>query len=661
MAQKVTEGTLLWEPSEEYKNTSNLVKYMKWLERNRNLKFEDYEKLWDWSVSDIEGFWESLWGFFDVKSNAPYLQVLSQRKMPGAKWFEGSTINYTEYLFRKKRGDVPAILSKSETRSLQTITWKSLEEQVAAFASALRAAGVTKGDRVVAYLPNIPEAVIAFLASASIGAIWSSCSPDFGSATVIDRFKQIQPKVLIAVDGYRYGGKDFDRLATVSDIVAAIPSLERSIMLPYLQLTPDVNKIKDYVLWDDFIKDHQGAALQFEQVSFDHPLWVLYSSGTTGLPKPIVQGQGGILLEHLKQCSLHINLKDDDRFFWFTTTGWMMWNLLVGGLLTGSAILLYDGNPGYPNLSSLWKFAEETGMTVFGTSASFLLSCMNNKIIPKKEANLEKLKSVGSTGSPLPPEGFLWVYENVKEDLWLASVSGGTDLCSAFVGGSPLLPVHAGEIQCRSLGAKVESFDEAGKALINEVGELVVTEPMPSMPVFFWNDEKGERYYNSYFDVYPGVWRHGDWIKITETGSCQIYGRSDSTINRGGIRIGTSEIYRAVERVVGVADSLVIDLSNEKGKAYMPLFVVLDESKTLNDSLRSKIKDNIRTSCSPRHVPDDILHIREVPRTLNGKKLEVPIKKILMGHPLENAINKGSISNPNSLDFFVEFSKHLPL
>lgn len=632
---------------------------MKWLEKNCNFHFEDYETLWNWSVTDIEKFWETLWNYFEIKSDTPYSHVLIDRKMPGAKWFEGSTINYTEYVFRNKRGDTPAILSRSETRSLQTITWNFLEEEVAAFASALKAAGVEKGDRVVAYLPNIAEAAIAFLATASIGAIWSSCSPDFGSATVVDRFKQIQPKLLITVDGYRYGGKDYDRMKTVSDIAAEIPSLEKTIMLPYLQLVPDVTKIKNSVLWGDFVKDHKGASLQFEQVPFDHPLWVLYSSGTTGLPKPIVQGHGGILLEHLKQCSLHINLKEDDRFFWFTTTGWMMWNLVIGGLLTGSAILLYDGNPGYPNFKTLWHFAEETGMTVFGTSASYLLSCMNSGIVPKKEGNLENLKCIGSTGSPLPPEGFSWVYENVKKDIWLASVSGGTDLCSAFVGGSPILPVHAGEIQCRSLGAKVEAFDEVGKARINEVGELVVTEPMPSMPLYFWNDVNGERYHSSYFDMYPGVWRHGDWIKITDKGSCQIYGRSDSTINRGGIRIGTSEIYRAVERIEGIADSLVIDLSNEKGQAYMALFVVMAENKALDERLKSKIKDSIRHNCSPRHVPDDIHLISEVPRTLNGKKLEVPIKKILMGDPFEKAINKGSISNPNSLDFFVGFAKNL--
>ena len=477
---------------------------------------------------------------------------------------------------------------------------------MAAFAAALTASGVKKGDRVAAYLPNIPEAVVAFLAVASIGAIWSSCSPDFGSPTVVDRFKQIEPVVLLAVDGYRYGGKDFNRMASVREIQAALPSLKKTVLLPYLSQAPDTGLLQDAVLWNEFVKDHQQAKLDFVGVPFDHPLWILFSSGTTGLPKAIVQGHGGILLEHLKQCVFHLDLKEGDRFFWFTTTGWMMWNLLVSGLLAGSAILLYDGNPGYPNLYALWEFAEETGMTVFGTSAPFILSCMNENISPMKKYRLEKLKCIGSTGAPLPPEGFAWVYEHVKKDVWLASVSGGTDVCSAFVTGCPLLPVYAGEIQCRSLGAKVEAFDEQGRYLMNEVGELVITEPLPSMPLYFWNDQNGERYKGSYFDMYPGIWRHGDWIKITDRGTCQIYGRSDSTINRGGIRMGTSEIYRVVEGVDGVVDSLVIDISDGRGNDFMPLFVVLKKGKTLTAELEHEIKTKVRTNCSPRHVPDQL-------------------------------------------------------
>lgn len=657
MVQAVKEGSLLWQPTEKLKNESNLMKYIGWLKENRNLSFEKYDDLWQWSVTNVEDFWESLWAYFKIGDDTSYLDVLSERKMPGAQWFHGAKLNYAEYAFRQKRGDRPAIIAKSEMRPQMTISWDTLERQVAAFAAALKESGVKTGDRVVAYMPNIPEATIAFLASTSIGATWSSCSPDFGSPTVIDRFSQIEPVVLIAVDGYRYGGKGFNRISSVQEIQNAIPSLKKTVLLPYLSCNPEKDVLQNSVLWNDFVKEHRNARLSFEAVPFDHPLWILFSSGTTGLPKAIVQGQGGILLEHLKQCSFHMDLGEEDCFFWFTTTGWMMWNLLVSGLLTGSTILLYDGNPGYPDLHTLWKFAEETEMTVFGTSAPYLLSCMNEGLVPMEDYNLEKLKSIGSTGAPLPPEGFAWVYNYVKRDLWLASVSGGTDLCSAFVTGAPILPVYAGEIQCRALGAKIEAYDELGQPVMNEVGELVVSQPMPSMPLYFWNDESGERYKSSYFDMYPGIWRHGDWIKITDKGTCQIYGRSDSTINRGGIRMGTSEIYSAVEGVDGVVDSLVIDLSDDKGKSFMPLFVVLKEGVRLTDNLESEIKKQVRTNCSPRHIPDKIYEIEEVPRTLNGKKLEVPVKKILMGFSLEKAVNKGSMSNPQSLDFFLQFAE----
>ncbi|HEX7064364.1 MAG TPA: acetoacetate--CoA ligase, partial [Bacillales bacterium] len=616
---------------------------------------------WSWSVTEIEDFWASLWEYFDIQASTPYRSVLSERKMPGAKWFEGAHLNYTEHIFRNVRLNETAIMAQSELRPLQEMTWQTLQDHVAAFAAGLKDAGIEKGDRVVAYMPNIAEAVIAFLASASIGAIWSSCSPDFGSPTVIDRFKQIEPRVLIAVDGYRYGGKDFDRMATVRKIQDAIPTLEKTVLLPYLNGDPDIQSLQNAESWDLFIGRNENASLTYEQVPFDHPLWVLFSSGTTGLPKAIVQGQGGILLEHLKLSAFHMDLKPDSRFFWFTTTGWMMWNVVVGGLLTSSTILLYDGSPGYPNLDTMWKFAEDTGMNVFGTSASYLLSCRNEGQIPKDKFDLSELQSIASTGSPLPPEGFAWIYQNVKEDLWLASASGGTDLCTAFVTGTPILPVYAGEIQGRALGANIEAYDEGGHKLIDEVGELVITEPMPSMPVFFWNDENGERYFNSYFNMYSGIWRHGDWIKVTERGSCQIYGRSDSTINRGGIRMGTSEIYSAVENVEEVADSLVIDVSNEKGQAFMPLFVVLQDGAQLDDALKNKIKQRVRESCSPRHVPNEIYEIDEVPRTLNGKKLEVPIKKLLMGVSVEKAANQDALNNPEALDYFIQFAKELSL
>jgi acetoacetyl-CoA synthetase len=653
----VAEGTLLWEPSTELREGSNLAHYMEWLKEVKDLSFDDYEELWEWSVARIEDFWESIWEYRGVEGSMPYERVLSSREMPGARWFEGSELNYAQHVFKDRSPEGTAVMYQSELRSLGSITWEELRERVGSLAAGLKELGVGSGDRVVAYVPNSPEALIAFLACASIGAVWSSCSPDFGVGSVVDRFAQIEPKVLFAVDGYRYGGKDYDRMRVAGRLQEEIPTLEKTVILPYLAEEPDTSGLMDTLMWDDLLLENEGAELEFEQVPFDHPLWVLYSSGTTGLPKAIVQGHGGILLEHLKKIYLHMDVKEgEDRFFWFTTTGWMMWNVVVSSLLSGAAALLYDGNPGYPDLNTLWEFAEETGMTCFGTSAGYLTSCMKAGIEPSRDYDLSSLRAIGSTGSPLLPEGFQWVYENVKEDIWLFSTSGGTDLCTAFVGGCPSLPVRAGELQCRSLGAKVEAFDEEGNSLIDEVGELVITEPMPSMPLYLWNDPEGERYRESYFDVYPGVWRHGDWIKITPGGSAVIYGRSDSTINRGGVRMGTSEIYRAVEKVEEVQDSLVIDIQRPDGSASMPLFVVLEEGTELDDGLVNKIKRSIRENTSPRHVPDEVLKIPEVPRTLNGKKVEVPVKKILMGKPPEEAASKDSLSNPESLEPFVELA-----
>ena len=650
---ETAEGTLLWEPSEELKENANISRYIRWLEDEKGLSFSDYGELWEWSVTELEEFWASIWEFFEVKASRPYERVLSQREMPGANWFEGAELNYAEHALRNARPDEPAVLYQSELRPLDQMTWREIQEKVAALAAGLKGLGVGRGDRVVAFVPNMPEALIGFLACASIGVIWSSCSPDFGLGAVVDRFAQIEPKVLFAVDGYRYGGKDYDRMEIVARLQEEIPTLEKTVILPYLKEEPDTSDLENVVYWDEMLSRNEGAELQFEQVPFDHPLWVVYSSGTTGLPKAIVHGHGGILLEHLKKLILHVDLDTEDRFFWFTTTGWMMWNFLVSGLLAGSTILLYDGSPGYPDMNILWEFAEETGMTCFGTSAGYITACMDAGIEPGRDFDLSALKSVGSTGSPLPPEGFEWVYEHVKEDLWLFSTSGGTDLCTAFVGGCPLLPVRVGELQCRSLGARVEAFDEEGNSLVDEVGELVITEPMPSMPLYLWGDENGERFRDSYFDVYPGVWRHGDWIKIKPNGSAVIYGRSDAVINRGGVRMGTAEIYRAVDKVGEVQDSLVIDTQKD-GEDYMPLFVVLKEGVQLDDDLVRKIKKSIRETTSPRHVPDEVLTIPEVPRTLNGKKVEVPVKKILSGTPPEEAVSKDSLTNPDSLNFFVE-------
>jgi len=653
------EGTLLWEPSEESKKNSNISRYTRWLESEKNLSFGSYNELWEWSVNDLEGFWASVWEYCGVVSSKPYDEVLAKRDMPGAEWFPGAELNYAEHIFLRARAEESAIIHGSEIRPLSEMSWDELRERVAAFAPGLRSLGVGRGDRVVAYLPNVPEAVVAFLATASIGAVWSSCSPDFGASSVVDRFRQIEPKVLITVDGYRYGGKNHDRMETVAGLQAEIPSLEHTVVVPYLNEAPDTSGLENVAHWNELLEDHRCVELAFERVPFDHPLWVLYSSGTTGLPKAIVQGQGGILLEHLKKADLHIDLGPGDRFFWFTTTGWMMWNLLVGGLLSGATVLLYDGNPGHPDMNALWSFAEASGMTCFGTSASYITSCMNAGIEPGRDHDLSKLKSMGSTGSPLPPEGFEWVYEHVKKDLWLFSTSGGTDLCTAFIGGVPVLPVWAGELQARSLGAKVEAFGEDGASLVGEVGELVITEPMPSMPLYLWGDEDGEKYRDSYFDKYPGVWRHGDWIRIKPHGGCVIYGRSDSTINRGGVRMGTSEIYSAVEKVEEVADSLVVDIPKQDGNSFMPLFVVLEEGAELDDELKGRIKKSIRENASPRHVPNEILAVPDIPRTLNGKKLEVPVKKILSGQSPEKAASRDSLSNPGSLDRFAELAGNL--
>ena len=656
---EATEGTVLWEPSPELRESSTIARYMEWLERERGLSFENYTALWEWSVTDLEGFWSSLWEFFEVQSSKAYEAVLGRREMPGARWFPGAEINYAEHVFRNARQGRPALIHASELRPLGETSWRELEATVAAFAAGLSGMGVGRGDRVVAYLPNVPEAVVAFLACASLGAVWSSASPDFGAGSVVDRFAQIEPKVLVACDGYRYGGKDFDRTDIVARLQGEIPTLKNTVLLPYLNEEADAAAFDNTVLWKDLLAANEGAEPRFERVPFDHPLWVLYSSGTTGLPKAIVHSQGGILLEHLKKVRLHIDLGPEDRFFWFTTTGWMMWNLLVGGLLAGATAVLYDGSPAHPDTNALWGLAEETGMTHFGTSAGYLIGCMKAEIEPGRDFDLSALKGVGSTGSPLPPEGFGWVYGHVKEDLWLYSTSGGTDLCTAFVGGVPLLPVRAGELQARSLGAAVHAFDPDGKPVVGEVGEMVITEPMPSMPVFLWNDEGGERYRESYFDVYPGVWRHGDWLLIKGYGGCVISGRSDSTINRGGVRMGTSEIYSAVEGVEEVADSLVVDIPKPGGESFMPLFVVLTEGAQLDDDLKNRIKGSIRERTSPRHVPNEIFAVPQVPKTLNGKKLEVPVKKILSGTPPDEAASRGSLSNPESLDRFAELSRQL--
>ncbi|BDG35484.1 acetoacetate--CoA ligase [Saccharococcus caldoxylosilyticus] len=650
----ITEGTVLWKPTKEQIEKSNIQRYMDWLKEKKGLSFETYRQLWTWSVEQLEDFWETVWEYCGVKSATPYQCVLEEHKMPGAKWFPGATLNYAEHVFRHVRDDRPALIFRSERISYREVSWQELKEKTAAVANALKKIGVKPGDRVVGYMPNIPETVIAFLACASIGAIWSCCSPDFGAGSVIDRFQQIEPTVLFAIDGCQYNGKEFDKMPIVHELREKLPSLKKTILLPYWR--EQVQAPDDSVLlWEDIIQEK--GELFYEYVPFDHPLWILYSSGTTGLPKPIVQGHGGILLEHLKMFMIAENMTKESTFFWFTTTGWMMWNFLIGGLLAGTTVVLYDGSPTYPDGNVLWDLAEKAKITHFGTSAAFINICMKLGLKPKESYDLSHLQTVLSTGSPLTVEGFAWVYENVKEDICLASCSGGTDVCTAFVGGSPILPVRAGIISCRALGVNVQAFDENGKPLINEVGELVITEPMTSMPLFFWNDSNHERYISSYFDTYPGVWKHGDWIKIDEEGGCVIYGRSDSTINRAGVRMGTSEIYRAVEAVDEVLESLIIDLEMMGRTSFMPLFVVLKPGAVLDEALKEKIKQAIRQNVSPRFVPDEIYEVKQIPKTLNGKKMEIPIRKLLLGFPLEKAVNPGSMANPEALDFFIELAK----
>ncbi len=650
---KVIEGTLLWEPSEQQKTNANITRYMAWLKDKKGLDFTSYDALWDWSSSDLEGFWASVWEFFDVKATKPYTKVLGERRMPGAQWFPGAELNYAERALAR-RDDHPAIIFRNEGGDARTLTYAELHRQVASVAAGLRRLGVGKGDRVGAYLPNIPEAVVAFLSTVSIGAVWSSCSPDFGARNVIDRFHQIEPTVLITVDGYHYNGKAFERMEASAEIQASLPTLKATVLVSYLNDDASLEGLKDAVAWDDLLGDN--SPLVFEPVPFNHPLWVLYSSGTTGVPKAIVQSQGGILIEHLKAISLHLDLTADDRFFWFTTTGWMMWNFLMGGLLHGITIVLYDGSPAYPDMDAMWRLAEETGITYFGTSAPFIAACMKSGVEPGRDFDLTALRGIGSTASPLPPEGFAWVYQHIKSDVLLGSTSGGTDICTSLAFSCPILPVHAGELQCRGLGTAMQSFDESGHPVTGQVGELVVTEPMPSMPLYLWGDTDGSRYSESYFNVYPGVWRHGDWLKVTERGSCIIYGRSDSTLNRGGVRMGTSEFYSIVDELPEVTDSLVIDTSSLGTEGKLLLFLVLAEGVELDDTLTAKLKARLRSALSPRHVPDEVYAVPEVPRTLNGKKVEVPVKRILLGESPDVVVTPASLANPDSMKYFVKLA-----
>ena len=646
-------GRVLWHPPPDVGERTRIGRYMAWLASERGRAFATYGELWDWSVSDLDGFWRSIWDHFALESRTPVTAALADASMPGAEWFPGVELNYAAHALRAAPQG-PALVGLSQSRGRVELSMDELRDQVARCRAGLVRLGVGRGDRVAAYLPNIPEAVVALLATASLGAVWSSCAPEFGTRSVVDRLRQIDPVVLLAVDGYRYGAKEVDRRAEVAAVRAALPSVRATVTVPYLDV--DAARHEGSLTWGELLSEPSDppASVACEPVPFDHPLYVLFSSGTTGLPKPIVHGHGGILVEHHKVLALHNDLGPGDRFFWFSTTGWMMWNYLVSGLLVGATPVLFDGDPGHPGLDALWRMAGDEAVTFLGTSAPFLLACRKAEVVPGEVADLAALRSVGSTGAPLPAEGFAWVYEAVKGDVLLSSISGGTDVCTAFVGGCPLVPVRAGEISCRYLGAKVEALDEQGRPVVGEQGELVIAAPMPSMPVGFWGDDDGARYRAAYFDGHPGVWTHGDWITLFPDGASVITGRSDATLNRGGVRMGTAELYAVVESLPEVADSLVVHLEDPEGGAgRLLLFVAPAPGATLDDDLRARIARALRTELSPRHVPDEIREVPGVPRTLSGKKLEVPVKRILTGADPETAASRGSLANPDVLDAYV--------
>jgi acetoacetyl-CoA synthetase len=640
---------LLWSPTDEFKQNSNLHHYMQWLQDTKNLSFENYHALWQWSVTQTDDFWVSLFEYFDILHDGQTSPVSDHVPMPKTAWFPNVQLNYAEHIFRKETS-TPAIIFQSEN-SFRNISWPELKLATTSLQQLLLSQGVEVGDRIAGYLPCIPEATIGLLATTSLGAIWTSCSPDFGTQAVVDRFAQVEPKVLIAVDSYAYGGKTFDKTEVIDTLIRVMPSLKCVVLISEKEST---NKSEKIFYWKNL--QTPNAPLKFVRVPFSHPLWILYSSGTTGLPKAIMHSQGGILLEHLKYGAFHNDYKPGERCFWYTTTGWMMWNYIHGSLLAGATMVLYDGSPAYPNLEVLWKFTQDHSINHFGTSAGFILANQKAETSPN-QFNLKSLLSIGSTGSTLPVEGFDWVYKNIKSDVWLTSMSGGTDVCSAFVGGNPLWPVYGGEIQCRALGCSLEAFDENGKSVVDEVGEMVITKPMPSMPVRFWNDPDFKRYTESYFEMFPGVWRHGDWTKITPRYGVIIYGRSDATLNRGGIRIGTSEIYRAVDKVQEVRDSMIICIEKDGGEFWMPLFVILKEGVELNDALKREINSVIRSENSPRHVPDEIISVPDLPYTVSGKKTETPVKKILMGKDPKQVVNAGSLRNPESMNFFIQLAQ----
>lgn len=660
----VNEGDLLWTPDESWADQTRMADYMRWLKAERNLPFDQYESLRRWSVDQPEAFWQSIWDYFAVLSDTPPDRVLDTRDMPGGRWFEGSRVNYAEHILRSARTaprDKIAIYHASEQSDLATLTWHQLEQQVMILATRLREMGVQPGDRVAAYLPNIPQAVVAALASIAIGAVWSAASPEFGVDTVVDRFGQIEPKVFFTCDGYHFNGKAYPRGQQVQEIVNRLPTIEHVISVPTLDPTQPAEATPGWLSWASLIEGPEISpdSFSYTRVAYDHPLWVLFSSGTTGLPKAIVHSHAGIVVEHYKLICLHMNLNADSVMFFYSSIGWMVWNLTLASLLGGGAIVLYDGSPTFPDENRVWKLSQDAGVTYLGSSASFMHLMRKNGIVPKDRFDL-KIQATMIAGSPVGPEIFEWFYENVSSDCWFSSQSGGTETCSCLVTAVPLLPVYAGEIQARALGIDLHAWDDNGKAVTDEVGELILTKPFPSMPLYFWNDPDNRRYQQAYFDVYPGVWRHGDFIRVNARGGCYIHGRSDSTLNRYGVRIGTAEIYQTIEKIPEVADSIVVCCELPGGKFFMPLFVALKPGMQLDDALKARIVARLREDASPRHVPDEIYAVEGVPYTLTGKKMEVPVRRLLTGAAIEDVAKRDAMSNPQTIDFFVNFARQHP-
>ena len=651
------EGDVLWWPTSAQTEATQLAAYQRWLASERGLRFDDYTALWQWSVSDVAVFWQTVWDFFDVQADGSREPVLASQAMPGASWYPNARLNYAEHVFRNANAEAPALIARSEDAPTREVSWAELQRDTGALAARMRQWGIGAGDRVASYLPNRVETVVAFLACASIGAIWSSCAPDTGAGVVLDRLRQIEPKLLLATDSTRYNGKTQDRAGVVSELLRELPSVKAVLHVAGPLAAGRQLAWRDCVAWATAMEAE--AELSFTRLPFSHPLWIVYSSGTTGMPKAMVHGHGGIVLTHLKTLALQQDLRPGDRMLFLGGTGWIVWNLQLGALLTGAAIVLYDGNPAWPEQQALWRFMDQHHVSAFGCGAAFLINAMKDGVRPRDFAPLPQLRAIYSTGSPLPIDAYRWVYDAVKPDLWLASISGGTDIASGFVACAPTLPVTAGEIQCTELGVAAYAFNDAGKPVVDEVGELVITKPMPSMPLYFWGDPEGSRYRESYFETYPGVWRHGDWIRFTPRGSAVIYGRSDSTINRFGIRMGTAEIYRVVEELPEVRDSLVVDLEFLGRESFMPLFVVLKPGCVLDATLKGRIAQEIRSKASARHVPSEVYAVDEIPRTLTGKKMEVPVRKLLLGMAREKVASADAMANPASLEFFVHLAKQL--